>query len=208
MNNDVFKYITYGMYIVGFNNDSKYGGCVINTFSQVTSDGVISINLNKDNYTNEVIRKTKKFSISILSREIDRNIISVFGFSSSKDVDKFKDVSFEVIDDLPVLKDNICGYILCSVIDIIDCGSHDIILAKILKSDVSDSKSVAMTYKYYHEVIKGSIPKKAPTYIEEETLDNEFVCDICGYVVKGEISDDFICPICGANRSHFKKKNN
>ena len=67
-----------------------------------------------------------------------------------------------------------------------------------------------MTYKYYHEVIKGKAPKKAPTYIEEETTstDNEevWVCDICGYKHKGPLPDNFKCPICGADKSHFKNK--
>ena len=70
-----------------------------------------------------------------------------------------------------------------------------------------------MTYAYYHEVIKGKAPKKAPTYVEEEVkemnenLENEeYVCIVCGYVHKGPMPDDFKCPICKVDKTKFKKK--
>ena len=37
--------------------------------------------------------KENTFIVSILSENVDKNIISTFGFQSSKDVDKFKDVA-------------------------------------------------------------------------------------------------------------------
>ena len=65
-----------------------------------------------------------------------------------------------------------------------------------------------MTYKYYHEVIKGNAPKNAPTYqeIEKNISDKTiYICEICGYVHEGELPDDFICPICGAEKKYFRK---
>jgi len=206
MKNDVLNYISYGMYVVGCNNNKKYGGCVINTFQQVTNNGIISINVNKNNATNKTIEKTHKFSVSILSEEIDRNVIATFGYSSSKDTNKFENIEFEIVEEVPILKNNICGYLICEVIDIIDCNTHNMILAKIIRKEVKAANQTPMTYKFYHEVIKGKAPKSAPTYIEEEINENEYICDICGYVHKKEVPDDFICPICGADKTHFKKK--
>ena len=62
-----------------------------------------------------------------------------------------------------------------------------------------------MTYKYYHEVIKGKAPKNAPTYIDEVKEEDTYVCDICGYRHKGNIDENFKCPICGVDYTHFKK---
>lgn len=205
MNQESLKYITYGMYLVGFNDSNHLGGCIINTLSQVTStDMLFTINLNHNNYTNEAIKKTKRFSVSILKEDTSPSIIQTFGFKTSKETEKFKSIPYEMKENLPILKES-CGYLIFEVKEIINCITHDIILAKLVSCDTKENEN-AMTYKYYHEVIKGRAPKNAPTYQEEKTTKESYVCDICGYIVEGEPPDDFICPICGANKSHFKKK--
>lgn len=198
MDKKIFRDVSYGMYVVS----SKDSGCIINTLTQITSENpVITISLNKENYTNEVIKKENTFVVSIMSENVDKNIISIFGFQSSKDVDKFKDFEYETINNTKVLKD-IIGYLVCEVINIVDCGTHDIFIAKVIDTK-KNNDNIPMTYKYYHEVIKGKAPSKAPTYIGEK--EEGYVCDICGYVHKGELTDDFVCPICGVDVSHFKK---
>lgn len=204
MDKEVFKDINYGMYIVSAKDENKVG-CVINTLTQITSENpTISISVNKDNYTNQIINNTKKFIVSILSEKIDPNIISKFGFQSSRNVDKFKDIDYEIVDDIPVLLKDVCGYMVCDVIEEVDVGTHTLFIAKVSKAK-KVSNLAPMTYKYYHEVIKGKAPKTAPTYIEEVKT-NTWVCDICGYVHEGPVPDDFICPICGVDASHFKQK--
>lgn len=200
MDKSILRDITYGMYIVS----TQDSACIINTLTQITSDNpIITISLNKNNYTNTKIKENKKFIVSILSEDINPNIISTFGFQSSKDTDKFKDFKYQEIDNIKVLEE-IIGYIKCEVLDIIDCDTHDIFIAK-----VTDTKKInnntPMTYKYYHEVIKGKAPKNAPTYIEEEKEEDTYVCDICGYRHKGNIDENFKCPICGVDYTHFKK---
>lgn len=205
MDKKVFTDINYGMYIVSC-KDEKNCGCVINTLIQLTNENpIISICLNKKNYTNSIIKKTKKFAVSILSENIDPNIISKFGFQSSNDIDKFEDIFYEEKEGLPILKDSICGYLICEVINIIDAESHDLFIARVIDTEKTNNLK-PMTYNYYHEVLKGKAPKKAPTYIEEKSEEDSWVCDICGYVHKGNLPDDFKCPICGADLSHFKKK--
>ena len=44
-----------------------------------------------------------------------------------------------------------------------------------------------MTYSYYHNVIKGTAPKNAPTYqppeVERDGNDGEsWICTVCGYI--------------------------
>ena len=207
MDKNIFHDISYGMYLVSAKNE-KNVGCIINTLTQVTSKNpLISITLNKENYTNTIIKKTKKFIVSILPENINPNIISRFGFQSSKDTDKYENLSYEEDEGIPILKDSICGYLVCEVIEIIDAESHDLILARVIKAKKT-SDNTPMTYKYYHEVIKGTSPKKAPTYQEDTTESQEevWVCDICGYIHKGKLPEDFKCPICGVDKTHFKKK--
>ena len=215
---NIFRDISYGMYIVGSILDKQRVGCVINTFSQVTSrEPLISISLNKENYTNEVIRKTGKFAVSIVSEEMSREVIGTFGFKSSRDVDKYEGVDYEIIEDMPVLKENCLGYVICEVVQIIDANTHDIILAKVINSKKLNDK-VPMTYKYYQEKLKGSSSTKAPTYVSNIDLDNssasfKYRCRFCGYIYDNDseevafedLPENLVCPLCGASKSDFVK---
>ena len=48
-----------------------------------------------------------------------------------------------------------------------ETSSHTVFLGTVLDGDVLDTFP-AMTYAYYHNVIKGKSPKNAPTYLPEE----------------------------------------
>ena len=210
---NILQDISYGMYIVTTKFDEKNVGCVINTLSQVTSENpIVSINVNKNNYTNEMIKKSNKFAVMILSEDVKMDIISTFGYKSSKDVDKFKGVEVRYVNDLPVVISDICGYIICDVINIVDCETHDIIIGRVKIMEKLNDK-LAMTYKYFHEVLKGSAPKNAPTYKKEISSGNKYRCKICGYIYDNDeqeinfedLPDTWRCPLCGAGKNMFEK---
>ena len=173
IDNNVFRDVSYGLYIISTKYQEKNVGCVINTLSQVTSENpVISCSINKNNYTNEAIKATKKFAISIISEKIKENLIYQFGYHSSRDVDKFANCAYEEVDEIPVVTEGMCSYLICDLIQTVDCGTHDIFIGKVI-STKKLSKEKEMTYLYYHEVIKAVAPKNAPTYIEEKNDANE-----------------------------------
>ncbi len=214
METKILRNISYGVYIVSSNDKGIDAGCIINTLTQITSEGpLISISLNKENYTNEVIKKAQKFAVAIINEEINPNIISTFGFTSSKEIDKFKDYSYEIVDNIKIINEGTCGYLLCEVVNIVDVKTHDVIIARVIDTKKYNDKK-EMTYRYYHEVIKGRAPQKAPTYEpntnEEKNSSGKYkyVCDLCGYTIETdeELPDDYVCPLCGASRSHFIKE--
>ena len=228
MDNNVFRDISYGLYIISTKYNERNVGCVINTVSQVTSENpIISFSLNKENYTNEAIKNTKRFAISIISETINNDIIYKFGYYSSKDTDKFKEYKYELCDDIPVITEGMCSYLICELIQTIDCETHDLFIARVIDTKKLSSEK-EMTYRYYHEVVKGSAPKNAPTYIEEkqenqkldkknENLEKKefekYKCIICGYIYDEEVEkvkfedlpDDWKCPRCGVGKENFIK---
>lgn len=202
--------VSYGLYAVCTKEDERAVGCIINTCSQVTSESkIFSICLNKNNYTHDAILKSKKFSVSIISEETSPKVISELGFFSSRDKDKFEQIEYKWEEDLPVITDNTCGVMLFDVVDTKEMDTHTVIFGKLVDT-IKISDNQAMTYDYYHKVVKGKAPKNAPTYQEDvkKEEDNEvtYVCSICGYKHKGDINkegDDFRCPICGVTKDKF-----
>ena len=208
--------LSYGMYIVTTRKESKNVGCLINSAMQITSKNpIIAISLNKENYTNEVLKETRECALSILSEKTNPEVISKFGFLSSSETNKFENRNYKDIDNLPVILEDICAYIIGEVIRVIDAETHDIFLIRVKQTEKVSEES-PMTYKYYRERLKGNSPKKAPTYQEEKVENqaaNRYQCSVCGYIyddskeeVKFEdLPEDWTCPLCGVGKDKCVK---
>ena len=89
MNNKAMYNLTYGLFICTARDGDKDNGCIVNTVSQVTtSPNRIVVAVNKDNYTHDMIMKTKEFNISILTEKASFDTFKHWGFQSGKNVDK------------------------------------------------------------------------------------------------------------------------
>lgn len=212
INKNAFRDMSYGVYIISTLDGTRPTGCVANSAMQITSDpATIAVSINHDNYTNCCIEQTGKFAISILSEQSDPGLIGTFGFQSGKDVNKFDGVEAIEKEAISVIADA-CGYVVCKVIGKMETSTHTVFLGEVIDADVL-KKEDAMTYAYYHKVIKGKSPKHAPTYIAEEVEEvkmAKWVCGICGYEYDGkvpfeELPEDFTCPLCKQPKSVFKK---
>lgn len=212
MNYNVFRSMSYGVYIVSTMDNDRATGFLANSCMQITSEPpTIAVSVNHNNYTNDCIEKSGKFSISILAEDSDSALIGTFGFQSGKEIDKFTDVNYELVSGVPVVK-NTCGYLVCKVIDKMETDTHTVFLGEVVEAEVYEGVGNPMTYAYYHNVVKGKSPKSAPTYIPEDTdytpkeETKKYICEICGYVYEGDsLPEDYICPICGKGVDKFKE---
>ena len=161
--------LTYGMYVVATKVNDKKVGCFVNTVMQVNAENpTIAVCINKNNYSNEALKTNGKFTVSILSKDIDPKVIGRFGFFSSRDTEKFDGFDYEEIEEIPYLTSKVCGVLLCEVLQVVDAETHNLFIARVLDTKNLDSELEPMTYKYYHEVIKGKVPKTAPTYSNDK----------------------------------------
>lgn len=214
MNTNVFRNLSYGVYVVSSLDGTRKTGCIANSIMQITSSpATIALSMNHDNFTNSCIDETGMFAVSILSEESDSTLIGHFGFQSGRDVNKFDNISHEVREGMPIITDS-CGYIVCKVINKMETSTHTVFLGEVIDGDVLGTNP-AMTYAYYHKVVKGKSPKNAPTYLPEEdeasASGEKWVCSICGYVYDGdapfaELPDSYICPICKQGKDKFKNQ--
>ena len=87
--------ISYGLFVLTTTDGEKQNGCIVNTVSMITENPKrIVVFVNKANYTEELLRKTGIFNVSILTEKTPFDIFRQFGFVSGRDVDKFADKEY------------------------------------------------------------------------------------------------------------------
>ena len=190
--------LSYGLFVLSAREGEKDNGCIINTAIQVTTTpNRVTIAVNKDNYTHDMIARTGAFNVSMLSESAPFAIFERFGFHSGRTEDKLAGFTFERAENgIFYVPEHVASFISCKVVSTVDLGSHTLFLA-----DVTDgrklSKEAPMTYAYYHANVKPR-PGKKPA--------GGWRCSICGYVYEGEtLPDDFVCPICKHGAADFEK---
>lgn len=161
-----FFNLSYGLYIITTKAEGHFAGCIVNTVVQATAEEKpkLLVTVNKENDTNITMKKAKKVNISVLSQEADMLLIGKFGFRTSKEFNKLEGT--DVIsgeNGIPVVTQNVVSYIEAKIIDEIDCGTHTVFVLEAEEAKQLSDKP-AMTYDYYHKVIKGKTPKKASSY--------------------------------------------
>ncbi len=196
MKETLFK-LTYGLFVLSARDGMKDNGCIINTVMQVTDTPLqIAVAINKNNYTLEMIEKSGVFNVSVLSEDVPFSVFERFGFKSGKTEDKFADFEYKQrsCNDVYYITNYTNAYISAKVVNMIDCGTHMMIIGEVTQAlTLSDKPSV--TYDYYFKNIK---PKP-------EAKKKGYVCKICGYVYEGDpLPEDFICPWCKHPASDFE----
>lgn len=189
--------LSYGLFVLTARDGEKDNGCIINTVQQVTDTPFkISVTVNKNNYTHDMIKKTGVFNVSVLTQSVPFSVFQHYGFKSGRDTDKIAGDSMPKSENGVVYLSSFSNALISGrVVDEVDCGTHTLFIAEVTEAQtLSDEKSV--TYQYYFDHIK---PKPQP---EKK---KGYVCQICGYVYEGdELPEDFICPVCKHGADAFK----
>jgi len=198
-NTALFK-ASYGLYLLSAKSGDRDNACIINTFLQVTSNVPVGclISVNKQNFTNEMISRTREFNLSMLTVETPFELLKRFGYQSGRNVDKLKDFTgFDRSENgLIYLTDYANAFLSFDVFEMKEFDSHTLFLATLAESQTLSSKE-SLTYDYYQRNIK---PKP------QSAQKKGYRCTICGYEYEGEpLPPDFICPVCKHGATDFVK---
>lgn len=202
--NLLFK-ISYGLYVLTSESKGEYGGCMINTLSQQTSEPEkFSVTVNKLNRTHALISESGRFAVAVLSDKTPFDLIKGFGMRSGKDCDKFDGVPFvTAANGCKVPTEGVLGYFEMKVEDKIDFGTHTMFVASRTATELLAAEGNELTYAYYQSNIK---PRPAPAPADDG--EEVWVCRICGYVHKGKLPADFVCPVCKHGAQDFERVDN
>ena len=203
MDSKVFFNIQYGLFVLTAKDNDKDNGCIVNTVTQVAnSPNKITVAVNKANFTHDIIAKTKKFTVSIISEAANFELFKHFGFCSGKTTDKFADftdVQRTANGTLAITKGT-NSFIAADVFDSVDVGTHTVFFAEVKDAQIlSDVPSAS--YNYYQAHIK---PKAASA--NAAAGKTVWRCKICGHEYVGdELPADYVCPICKHPAADFEK---
>ena len=202
MNKKAMHNLSYGLFVLTTRIGEKDNGCIINTAAQVTSSpNRISITVNKDNLTHDMIRCSGAFNLSVLSEKAGFEIFRHFGFQSGRTADKFEGYTAckRSANGLCYITGGTNAFFSARVEQTIDLGTHTMFIASVEDMEVLSADPSA-TYAYYQASIK---PKPEQKGSQEKTV---WRCTVCGYVYEGEeLPSDFVCPLCRHPASDFER---
>ena len=190
--------LTYGLFVLTARQGEKDNGCIINTAGQVTvTPNRITIAVNKQNYTHNMIRDTGVFALSILDQTVPFSVFQQFGFQSGRTADKLANTPVgRTPEGVAYLSEHTSAWIAGRVVETMDLGTHTLFLADVTDAGMLSGKE-SVSYTYYQSHIK---PKPQPT--EKKG----WRCKICGYIYEGDpLPADFICPICKHGAADFER---
>ena len=193
----LFK-IGYGLYVVTSNDGNKDNGLIVNTVTQLTDTPLrVAVNINKLNYSHDVIKKTGKLNVNCLNVEAPFSVFQEYGFVSGRDKNKFEGKEVvRTLNGLAVLPNYVNSVISLKVDQYVDLGTHGMFICSVTESRVINNIET-MTYNYYQANVK---PKPAAT------KKKGYVCKVCGYVYEGdELPEDFVCPLCKHGAADFEE---
>ena len=193
-----FNKIGYGLYAVTSREGEKDNALIVNTVCQVASEPLrISVCINKQNYSHDMIKRTGVMNVNCLSQSAPFSVFQAFGFRSGRDTDKMEGVSFKrSANGVAVLAEHTNAFMSLDVEQYVDLGSHGMFICSVSEAEVTSAEE-SMTYAYYHASVK---PKK------QEQKKKGYVCRICGWVYEGEtLPEDIVCPICKHGAEDFEE---
>ena len=190
-------------------------GRVVDAVSQVGygEPKRVSVALMKEGFTSQVMAAAGKgahFALTTLAADAPMELIEAFGYQSSETADKY--IGWEIAADAtgnPYVKDGAVALMCCDVFDVLDMGSHWLLLGDVVEAAVF-SKAEPMTYAGYRalkaaaKAAKAEDKPGAPGPAAAPKV--AWRCMICGYVIEAdELPDDFQCPRCGVGRELFER---
>ena len=136
--------------------EDQDNGCIANTCVQVANEPTrIAISVQMGNLTREMIERTGKFNVSVLTENVPFETIRHFGMQTGREVNKFE--SFSAVkrshNGLLYLTENTNAMFSCEVRDKKDLGSHMMFIGEVVESRVL-GKDASCTYAHYHKAIK------------------------------------------------------
>jgi len=138
--------ISYGLYVVCSGTPDKLNGQIANTVIQVSAHPpTLSVCINKENLTHELIKESGVFTVSVLSKDTPLSFIGNFGFKSGRDTNKLEGIDYKIGETgAPIVLDNAIAYFEVKVTSQTGVATHTDFIGELVNAEVL-SKDEPMT---------------------------------------------------------------
>lgn len=215
----LFK-LSYGLYVTGVKTEKGLGGCIVDAVGQVAAgdNPLVMVACMKKNYTNECIKKTGEYTLSVLSADVDPFVIGNFGFQSGRDVEKWANVAHTLKDGLPFLN-GACARLRLRVVNSLEFPTHTMFISEVVDAENGENPAKPLIYGDYQATMKAAVGEAFHKFKEtgkppqdrapSRAAGAQWRCPLCGYVYDGDIPfeqlpDAWKCPLCGVGKEAFK----
>ncbi len=135
-----FFKLNYGLYVISSMDGTRACGCVVNTLTQVTAEPArVTVAVNKGQHHGRGHSGVGLFAAAVLT-DVPMDTISLFGFRSSREVDKFAQVSYGVDENgAPYLNEGVNARFACKGAGVLGRGHAPAVLAEVTDCEVLSS---------------------------------------------------------------------
>ena len=208
MDRNVFEKLNYGLYSAAVSDEGRSYGCLISSFSQITSGNPrkCAVILNRDNRTCDALLKKGTLAVSMVGQDADKELLNTFGYKSSRIMDKFAGLAVQ--QDAfgnPYLTEKMAAWVSLKVTETIPVKNYYLFICDAMDGQVLSRGGGGGMDEFLQ---KGSFaPPPTATVYRTMAEDEGWVCPICGYHYTGEvIPEGYICPLCRCPGEKFEKK--
>ena len=177
MDLDALYKLTHGLYVLGARDENRFAGSIVDAVMQVANKPVaIALSCSNGSYTKQCIEKDGVFSLSVLCKNVSPFVVANFGFQSSRNVDKWKNVEYFEEEGLPFLKDNLAIF-RCRVLHKFPLESNTLFVAEVQSAAAAHRPDEPLTYLDYRSYFKNDVMKSFENFIKtkkgQEMYDTE-----------------------------------
>jgi len=144
-----FDKIVNGTAVVTVKYGDKANGMTAAWYTRVSNNPpMIAVSISYRRFTYELIKKSGFFCINLLAED-QIPLAKKFGFSSGRNSDKFKGVSYKSAKSGSPVLDGVAGYLDCKVHKMVEAGDHMIFIGEVIDAAASDRKPLPARMEDY-----------------------------------------------------------
>lgn len=143
---------TYGLYVLT-TRTAKDNGCIVDAVMQLTDEPLrLAVCVNRNHLTNEMMKESGKFNLSVITKDADVEIFKNFGYQSGKDTDKFQNYKHVKRSENGIcyITEGTNTYVECRIIGTQEFETHTLFIAAIQEA-VKLNDALSITYSEYRE---------------------------------------------------------
>ena len=169
MNENIFSLVNHEIYLVTTRYNETINGQIATWIIRATLTSTplrFIFLISKNNYTYSLIKKSKIFTVQMLSKN-QYDLVPIFGLNSGRTINKFENMEYGYTrHNLPVIKES-CGWFECICLKEIDDGDRAIILADVVDSFLQPDKKPLRKFEMM-KLVAPEIKEK----LEQKTLND------------------------------------